>query len=179
MECGSRAEEGYDLIFVDELHLFTEQERLCVSLLNPLSGPVSRLFMALDPRQAPYEVYAGYEGLRVSSGDSQEADRDLGGVTAMDLTCSASIHAVDLLISYDIYIGVTPTLDLGPDRAFDVESLESSRVDDSIPILTRYKTIDDEVRGVLNRARCLNEESDREERVAVVLLRSSALAPIF
>ena len=51
-----RGERGYDVIFVDELHLFNEQERMVFPHLtrDPDAYPV--VFMALDPRQSPRRV---------------------------------------------------------------------------------------------------------------------------
>jgi hypothetical protein len=53
----ARRKEGYDVIFVDEMHLFNSQERLIFHnlLRNPDSPP--RVVMALDPKQSPRETF--------------------------------------------------------------------------------------------------------------------------
>src|SRR5207249_4114442 len=43
-----REQEGYDLIFVDELHLFSEQERLALHYLTRSASEYPKMFMALD-----------------------------------------------------------------------------------------------------------------------------------
>jgi hypothetical protein len=53
----ARSKEGYDVIFVDEMHLFNSQERLIFHnlLANSESSPV--VIMALDPTQSPRETF--------------------------------------------------------------------------------------------------------------------------
>jgi len=55
-----RERDGYDLIFVDELHLFGEQERLVLHYLTRSAAQFPKMFMALDPAQAPGEVYSDF-----------------------------------------------------------------------------------------------------------------------
>lgn len=53
----ARRKEGYDFIFVDEMHLFNSQERLIFHnlLRNPDAAPL--VVMALDPKQSPRETF--------------------------------------------------------------------------------------------------------------------------
>src|SRR5574341_251888 len=55
-----RRVEGYDFVFVDELHLFNEQERLVFHHLtrDPDAFPI--IFMAVDPKQSPAETYVEF-----------------------------------------------------------------------------------------------------------------------
>lgn len=52
-----RNREGFDFVFVDELHLFNRQERLSFHLLmnNPHIQPV--VLMAYDPKQSPRDTF--------------------------------------------------------------------------------------------------------------------------
>ena len=52
-----RGQNGFDFIFVDELHLFNRQERLTLHLLtnDPETQPV--VVMAYDPRQSPRDTF--------------------------------------------------------------------------------------------------------------------------
>jgi hypothetical protein len=53
----ARTKDGYDVIFVDEMHLFNSQERLIFHnlLSNGDASPV--VVMALDPKQSPRETF--------------------------------------------------------------------------------------------------------------------------
>lgn len=54
-----RSTQGYDCVFVDELHLFNRQERLVLRHLfkNPDETPV--VFMAYDAKQSPRDTFLG------------------------------------------------------------------------------------------------------------------------
>lgn len=52
-----RQAEGYDVIFVDEFHLFNTLERHVLRYLDREVSAYPRLFMAQDPRQSPWDVY--------------------------------------------------------------------------------------------------------------------------
>jgi hypothetical protein len=53
----ARLKEGYDYIFVDEMHLFNAQERLIFHHLLRDADVAPRVIMALDPKQSPREVF--------------------------------------------------------------------------------------------------------------------------
>jgi hypothetical protein len=53
----ARAEKGYDVIFVDEMHLFNAQERLIFHHLLADGNKAPLVVMALDPKQSPREVF--------------------------------------------------------------------------------------------------------------------------
>lgn len=80
----TRGEEGFDVVFVDELHLFNRQERMVFrSLLrDPNKTPI--VFMAYDAKQSPRDTFLNLPGT-----DSQKYDhwRDarLGKVEKVEL----------------------------------------------------------------------------------------------
>ena len=53
-----RRKDGYDYVFVDEMHLFNAQERLVFHNLLTDGNATPKVIMALDPRQSPREVFA-------------------------------------------------------------------------------------------------------------------------
>ena len=73
-----RADKGYDCIFVDELHLFDAQERLLLRYLVRTTRERPKIFMALDPRQSPWEVYTGLAGLSTATNADVAVEEDLG-----------------------------------------------------------------------------------------------------
>jgi hypothetical protein len=163
-----RESEGYDLIFVDELHLFNEQERLVLHYLTRSADYYPRLFMALDPRQAPTEVYAGYAGGSVSSGESGEADRALGDIDAVDL---GSIHrfSPQILALVRHINNSYPALELGEDWRLDLSSFSSTASPGPMPTVRRHPSLNEEIANVLESARRLQAQ-DGNERTAIVLL---------
>src|SRR5262249_30100790 len=120
-----RDAEGYDFVFVDELHLFTEQERLSLQYLARPASQYPRLFMALDPRQAPSEVYAGVPASVVARGESGRADLDLGEVPALELSTVHRFTPEILKLVQHVHRSY-PALDLGPDWEVSLESVKSS-----------------------------------------------------
>jgi hypothetical protein len=53
----ARLTEGYDVIFVDEMHLFNSQERLVFHNLLIDGDSAPEVIMALDPKQSPRETF--------------------------------------------------------------------------------------------------------------------------
>lgn len=68
-----KKKEGYDCIFVDEMQLFDDQEKLALTYLSRNDG-YPLFFMATDENQAIDEVYSGFgfSGKFNSKGDIEE-----------------------------------------------------------------------------------------------------------
>lgn len=164
-----RSGEGYDLIFVDEFHLFNEQERFVLHYLTRSADDYPRIFMALDPRQGQSEVYAGFQMARIASGHSGVADESLGEIAALDLSTVHRFTPEILALVRHIHNSY-PALDLGPDWEVDTDSIESSAQHGDRPLLVVHKTRQDEIDGVLKRARELASTANAKERAGVVLL---------
>ncbi|WP_022657450.1 UvrD-helicase domain-containing protein [Desulfovibrio desulfuricans] len=63
-----RPDEGFDLVVVDELHLFNRQERLAfVRLLKPYCDKTPLVIMAYDLRQSPRDTFLGLSDKNQSS----------------------------------------------------------------------------------------------------------------
>jgi hypothetical protein len=54
-----RVKEGYDIVFVDEFHLFNQQETMTFQYLTKNPDPPHCVIMALDPKQSPGEAWFG------------------------------------------------------------------------------------------------------------------------
>jgi hypothetical protein len=74
-----RKEKGYDYIFVDEMQLFNEQERMIFHFLTKSPDVYPVLFMALDPRQTITETYFDYvlDGVNTTDGE-ESSERTFG-----------------------------------------------------------------------------------------------------
>ena len=110
-----RREQGYDLIFVDELHLFGEQERLVSNYLarsaeqypHHVSWRWTRV--SLQPRCSPISPLRQYPRATVA-----QADLDLGQVAAVDLRAVYRFSPEILSLIQHIHLSY-PALELGPD----------------------------------------------------------------
>lgn len=130
---------GYDLVFVDEFHLFSPLERQAIHYLTRDVSHYPRIFMALDPRQSPSEVYIGAASDDTQSGVVGVSDEDLGDVRNLELS---SVHRftpqiLDLVkhIHHEF-----PTLSLGDDWAIDFSTVTSTKSDGAVPLLTHSGT---------------------------------------
>lgn len=170
-----RRDSGFDLIFVDELHLFNEQERLSLSFLSRDAGAFPTMFMALDPRQSPSEIYTGTHLATASAGESGEADAFLGDVKAIDLR---TVHrfSPEILNLVRVINNMYPALELADDWHLDANRLDSSVPSDGVvPALTTHTDQAEEIQRVAEEAGELLAYRSGDERVAVVLLDPLAL----
>lgn len=169
-----RDSNGYDLVFVDELHLFTEQERLSLHFLTRPASKYPRLFMALDPRQAPSEVYAGVPTALVARGESGKADTDLGNITSVELSRVHRFSPEILTLIQHLHRSY-PALDLGPDWEVDLDSVESSAAHGPIPRISVHADQRAEIDAVISRMNELQATMDPSSRLAVIVLDSLQL----
>lgn len=129
----ARKLQGYDLIFVDEFHLFSPLER---QVLHYLSRDVTKypsVFMAVDPRQSPSEAFIGVASDDTHSG-SATSDDGLGDIDNFELT---TVHRFTPQI-LDLIKHVHhrfPTLDLGQEWDINFSAVESAQSDGPIPKL--------------------------------------------
>ncbi|HZR15072.1 MAG TPA: UvrD-helicase domain-containing protein [Acidimicrobiia bacterium] len=169
-----REHEGYDLVFVDELHLFNEQERLVLHYLTRDPDVYPRMFMALDPRQSPAEMYVDVDRAAITRGESGMADAFLGTIRSMELS---TVHRFTPQILHLVrHVNDTyPALGLGEEWELDLSAVESSAPSGETPRLVRHATRALEAEGVLARAVDLARGATGDARVAVVVLEPSCL----
>lgn len=129
----NRRKLGYDLIFVDEFHLFSPLERQVLHYLTRDISTYPRVFMAIDPRQSPSEAFIGVAADETRSTTENVSD-NLADVESFELT---TVHRftpqiLDLIkhIHHEF-----PTLDLGRDWSVDFSKVESAKHDGDIPRL--------------------------------------------
>ncbi|MGV9372066.1 UvrD-helicase domain-containing protein [Micromonospora tulbaghiae] len=168
-----RLADGYDLIFVDELHLFNEQERRALHHLTKDSRTYPKMFMALDPRQSAEIVYTGVAGRSVTRDDSARAGAIMGDVEQHSLTRVHRFGREVLALLRHINKS-WPQLDLGDDWELDLEQVDADGSASTVPILYRYPDAHEEARNVLRAARVWTNRSDGG-RVAIVLVDKDSL----
>lgn len=115
-----RRQEGYDLIFVDEFHLFNTQERQTLRYLSRKTEEYPRIFMSLDPRQSPWEVHIGVGDVRVGVGQ----DDDMEDVRTVDIPTVHRLTPQVLGLVKHVHLDF-PNLDLGADWAVSINDVES------------------------------------------------------
>jgi hypothetical protein len=165
-----RERDGYDVIFVDELHLFSEQERLVFHYLTRSADQYPAIFMALDPRQAPNELYAEIPMAPTATADSGEADRTLGPQDALDLTIVHRFSPEILAFIRHIHHKY-PALELGrgEDWKLDLNGVTSSLMPGKPPVVVRYLTPIQEARGAIARADALLQAQTSSTTAVLVI----------
>ncbi len=63
----TRQHDGYDAVFVDELHLFNRQERMVFSHLLRSTDAAPSVFMAYDAKQSPRDTFLRLQALNQSN----------------------------------------------------------------------------------------------------------------
>ena len=128
----ARRDQGYDLIFVDEFHLFNPLERQVLHYLSRDVSEYPRIFMALDPRQSPSEAFIGSASADTRSSASVDAGDGLGEVTSFELSHVHRYTPQILQLVKHVHHEF-PTLDLGREWNVDFSSVESARQSGPIP----------------------------------------------
>jgi hypothetical protein len=146
-----RVKDGYDLVFVDEFHLFNFQERQLLRYLTRSRGDFPKILMALDPKQSPWGVYAQLKDADPSSRPDRIED-EFGKVSSVDL---ATVHRfspeiLQLVKNLDRQF---PNLDLGADWGPGMAAMTSSAENGPMPILVRSGSQPAEVSDVLEELR--------------------------
>jgi hypothetical protein len=80
----TRNKEGYDIVFVDELHLFNRQERLTFRQLLRDPNAIPSVLMAYDAKQSPRDSFLGLPGSDTKPYDLWK-DARLGKVDKIEL----------------------------------------------------------------------------------------------
>ncbi|BCL12896.1 UvrD-helicase domain-containing protein [Micromonospora sagamiensis] len=168
-----RRTDGYDLIFVDELHLFNEQERRALHHLTKDPKTYPKMFMALDPRQSAEIVYTGVAGRSIIRDEPGRASAIMGDVEQHSLTRVHRFGQEVLALLRHINKS-WPQLDLGDDWELDLEQVRAKSPSAKAPMLHRHADVHEEARNALRAARAWTNRPDGG-RVAVVLVDKDAL----
>ncbi len=168
----TRRDAGYDFVFIDELHLFNEQERLVFHQLtrDPDAFPI--LFMALDPRQAPTETYVEFKIADPSVGESGAASMTFGQILPIDLH-EVHRYTPQILEFLKHLDGHFPALELGDDWRVTVQTAQSTVAPGEVPILVRHPDAAQERNSVIQESL---DARARGERVAILCVDYKSFA---
>jgi len=163
-----RERMGYDLIFVDEFHLFNVQERQLLRYLTKSASHYPRIFMALDPRQSPWEVYAGLGDAAPASALSSAED-DFGTVSSVDLQTvhrfSPEILALVKHVNWEF-----PNLDLGADWEIDFSTVSSTADSGATPQLVQSGTQAAEIVDIYRSLKALRAGAGARWQIAIAIV---------
>ncbi len=170
-----RMDDGYDIICVDELHLFNEQERLSLHYLSRDPDRFPLMFMALDPRQSPTEVYTEGAIGAIAAGESGEAEASWGTVDSVELKTVHRFSPEILRLVRHINDSF-PALELGEEWAFGGDDVETSVAATGIkPSVVTHGTKQDEIAAAFKSAGRHAGSLSGDDRVALVVIDPLAL----
>ncbi|VXB64485.1 DNA helicase [Bosea sp. 125] len=166
----ARQKNGYDVVFVDEMHLFNAQERLIFhNLLRNAENPPT-VIMALDPKQSPRETFTNISD-----------ERDNGSEGILERARLPNSEKIDLLqvYRYTPEIGrvirsvhdAAPGLDFPED--WDVPQGSSSTESGDIP---EFRTVDGKLQvyklAITSALDLGKQAQQRKGRVAILCMDS-------
>jgi hypothetical protein len=160
-----RSTEGYDLIIVDEYHLFNDTERYLLHLLTSDPDRYPSLVLATDPAQSPFALLTGLH--------SGELARLASGRTGMDSTNSVELSIMHRFTRNihsfvgHIYGRLPNLVELGSDWIYNFESISSQDLDGEKPGVGFYKP-DEVIEHAIKLATELNKQMGQDERVAIL-----------
>jgi hypothetical protein len=134
--------EGYDLIFVDEFHLFNTLERHTLRYLGREVTTYPRLFMAMDPRQSPWEVFFAGSDAQGTTGAVASED-ELEQVETVDIPTvhRSSPQILDLIKHIHLEYA---NLNLDEDWGYSISAVESLATPGPKPALFVRDTLAEE-----------------------------------
>ncbi len=171
----TREEEGYDLIFVDELHLFNRQERMVFRNLLRLADSEPSVFMAYDAKQSPRDTF-----LKLPSLESKQ----------LDLWRDAKLGIVEKIELVDVF-RYTPQIAEALtciDASFPGQNLDddwpqytgiSKTEDGEIPTVCNMQSTNAVYRDVFKRAKAKQRELGKSGRVAVLCASNELFSKYF
>lgn len=163
----ARKLRGFDLVFVDEFHLFSPLERQVLNYLTRDVRQYPRLFMALDPRQSPSESFIGVAASAIRSASSGPSDDSIVEVENFELTVVHRFTPQILELIKHVHHSF-PSLDLGQDWNVDFSLVESVRSQGSLPSLVHSATREGEVLDIYKNVRDLYSRG----RIAIAVVDS-------
>jgi hypothetical protein len=167
-----RLSEGYDLIFADEFHLFNMLERHALRYLSREVTSYPRIFMAIDPRQSPWDVYFADGDAQGTTGSITGED-DLEPVETVDIpTVHRSSPQVLDLIKH-IHLDYA-NLNLDEDWDYSISAVKSLGAPGPKPSLFVTDTFADEETAIYKAVRETYSQAHSGAQLALALIDEEA-----
>ncbi|WP_018096621.1 hypothetical protein [Sinorhizobium meliloti] len=162
----ARAAEGYDVVFVDEMHLFNAQERLIFHNLLADPDRAPRVVMAMDPKQSPRETFTDIRTETDEKAYNIYERARLPNPESIDLTdVYRYTPEIDRIIK--TLNEVAPALDLPSD--WDIPAGHSNIPNGSVPVYTVVENKLSAFRTAMATAHSYSKAA-REQRGRVAVL---------
>ncbi|WP_146047103.1 UvrD-helicase domain-containing protein [Aeromonas bestiarum] len=163
-----RTSQGFDYIFVDELHLFNKQERMVFQNLTRVINEPPIIIMAFDPKQSPRDTFIGIEEAETESKSSPTpVISNIGKTEKFELVevFRYTEQIRDFLYSIDRSF---PTVDL--DENWPEYKGISVKGSGNKPKVTLFNNINMQYKDVFIKAFQFTKSLGRGSRVAVLCL---------
>lgn len=161
-----RSVDGYDYVFVDEMHLFNAQERLVFHNLLADGDVSPKVVMALDPRQSPREVFAGIEGEGTRGGTSIYERAQLHNPGKVDFL-EVYRSTPELTRLTKTVLDAVPALDMGDDWSLPIGG--SMLASGPIPQYKVVANIEETFATAIATAKSLHNEARRHDGQVAIL----------
>jgi len=179
-----RGSDGYDLIIVDEFHLFNDTERYILHLLSRDANSYPRIVMALDPYQSPYALLTGGNTPRTVSAQGQVWPTR-GREQFISLRTTHRFSPEVLQFVSHVHRSLPNLLELGDDWDIAIQDAQEPIDRRRLPEVKVMSSIESLQRFVFEEAHRLNDRAAGDERTAIIgvghsdleLLKSYAQSP--
>ncbi|MFD5804025.1 MULTISPECIES: UvrD-helicase domain-containing protein [unclassified Streptomyces] len=169
-----RSGRGYDIVFVDEFHLFSDPERYLLHLLTREAEKPPRLVMAMDPSQSVFLLLTGLAETDISRTASGMIQR--GQTKSIDLkTTHRFTEPIFKFLRY-LHSQMPNVVELGHDWVYDAipDAGKTGRELPRARFVSRHQLAET---GVAE-AFALHAASTQEQRVALIGIGNSELEAI-
>ncbi|MCC6209703.1 MAG: hypothetical protein IT513_01545 [Burkholderiales bacterium] len=158
-----RQERGFDVMFVDELHLFNKQEREAFSMMGRTAEKPPVVLMAYDEKQSPRDTF-----LDVGAGESEQFDSLRVGKTKKFELSESFRYTPEItkaLVAIDAHF---PTLDFGAE--WEALKVESNLPHGQKPSISVHNSASDQIREAIKSASEQASTAKDGREVAVLCL---------
>lgn len=144
-----RVSEGFDYIFVDEMQLFNDQERMALVYLSRKVDEYPRIIMALDPKQSVDEVYSDLGITEIMNKSNPETEKSMGKAASYNLDI-AYRYTKEILRFLQHIDAFYPQMDLGHEWDNKISGLKSSKTSNGVlPRLYTYDSKENEIKNAV------------------------------
>jgi hypothetical protein len=142
-----RKKDGYDLIFVDEFHLFSPLERQVIHFLTRDSSRYPRISIAVDPRQSASETFIGSAFDRTQTSIDSPTQ---GTFSAAEDIEFRSVHRFtpQILRLIQHIDNSYPTFNFGPEWNVELADVTTDQANGVLPKLVENRSSEGEVRDI-------------------------------
>lgn len=160
-----RKKDGYDLIFVDEFHLFSPLERQVIHFLTRNTSGYPRISIAVDPRQSASETFIGSASDRTQS--SADSSAQSAFTDAKDVVFNSVHRFTPQILRLIQHIDKSyPTFNFGPQWNVDLSVATTQQSDGVLPKLVENRSSEGEVRDILRAV----GEVYQDGRIAIAVM---------